>query len=124
MKAKKTHPHDFRKTATPAQIRALDALCWVLKGEHHLPRSGVRACGPTGVEFTTFQDYATFDFDELTRIVYAGHKFCVRIELSGAAPGFLRVQAYARDVSGKDMFERHPTVQQLIEKLTKYGDSH
>lgn len=52
---------------------------------------------------------STFDFDNLTRLVFLAHDHALRVELSGAAPGFILLRFHQRRREGS-IFERHPTI--------------
>lgn len=82
-------------------------------GEHHLFE--VKPFGP-GVVATHYGSLSTFDFSEMTRLVLLAHRDAVRVEIQ---PGrYLKVVAHKRKAGGENelrSYERHPTLQDLIE---------
>ena len=86
-------------------------------GEHHIP--GKLKPWGKGWSLTTFVTPSTFDFDELTRLVFLAHEHRVRVEISPASPKYLRISAWKRppleDVSGS-VIEGHPSLEQAVDK--------
>lgn len=63
---------------------------------------------------------ATFDFDELTRLVYWAHQFGVRVDLGNGGPRALKIMLHARNKREGGMSERHPTMEQAIERIAPH----
>lgn len=63
----------------------------------------------------------TFDFDELTRLVYWAHEYGVRVELGNGGPRSLKIMLHARYKREGQMFERHPTMAQAIARIAPYS---
>lgn len=59
---------------------------------------------------------ATYDADELTRLVIMAHEECVRLEIHPGGPGSIKLIFTQRQREG-DFCDRHPTIEQAIEKL-------
>lgn len=79
-------------------------------GSHHLPT--VHLFG-AGVCINFLGDLATFDFDRLTRLVLAAHRWAVRIEIASSGPGMVKIIAHRRKPEGIALFERHPDLTDL-----------
>jgi hypothetical protein len=88
----------------------LDA--WLM-GLHHLPVEA-RKIDWSGewVELTFWSSFSTFDFDELTRLVFLAHDHCIRAEIS-AAMRYLRVSLYPRVRDGL-ICDRHPALEKVM----------
>ncbi|MFI5296573.1 MAG: hypothetical protein ACHREM_00630 [Polyangiales bacterium] len=97
---------------------ATDFFTALFRGRHHLPSEvrddergrfsvslSVRAGGP-----------ATFDNDELTRLVLLAHERCVRAWLGGSAPAHVRIYISARNRTSREVSYAHPTIEQAIAK--------
>jgi hypothetical protein len=82
------------------------------RGEHHFPGK-IKPFGE-GWSMSHFGSMATFDGDELTRLVLLAHSRCVRVELSNGGPNRLRIAIWGRQREGR-MYERHPTIEQALE---------
>jgi hypothetical protein len=80
-------------------------------GEHHLPSTlkefGVGWC----VNFRN--DFATFDFNLMTRFVIACHDKCVRGEVQPAGQ-MLRLAIHKRAGRDGGINQRHPTIEDAI----------
>ena len=97
------------------------------RGAHHIPADGTAANQkrlphapgahhvlPWGDGFHVVHDasYATYDFDELTRLVFLAHDRCVRVALEPCRKG-LRICIWARQRDGR-FEERHPTLDDAV----------
>jgi hypothetical protein len=101
---------------SPLGVTVANLLGELYLGIYHVP---VRALSraewhnPHVVILTVRGTLSTFDFDELTRLVLLAHERCIRVEIDGAAPGYLRLMFSRRTRSG-DTTKRHPTIAQAI----------
>ena len=66
-------------------------------------------------------EFATFDADRLTLLVFLAHEFCVRIELATSGPGLMKLFISERNRDG-DTYHRHPTLDQAAENFHKKHD--
>ena len=90
-------------------------LARTFHGIHHCwPWWERRKAWGDGIRVVTRRDLATFDFNELTRLVVAAHDECVRVEISGAAPGYIYIDLHPRKREGSGS-ERHPEIEKGIE---------
>jgi len=87
----------------------------IFNGEHHIPGKIDDGCFYLSVRYRGAM--ATYDFDELTRLVISAHEHAVRVQLSGQPPNYLRIMLHPRDRDGV-MSKRHPTLAQAISRLT------
>jgi hypothetical protein len=82
-------------------------------GEHHIPGYKVSPCG---YGFSVNHDrgcLATFDYDELTRLVLMAHRDCIRVEISAARNNIIKISIHKREREGT-VSERHPTIDQVL----------
>lgn len=100
-----------------AQYRAAHMLSEALRGWHRFPYKRLKAAGPAGVEINLASDFATYDFDMLTRLVYVAHLRAVRVEISAASPAHIKLRAHARERDGEYMSQRHPTLRSALKRL-------
>jgi len=106
--------HDGIKTPTLEQLRCLRLVDVWLEGLHHAPRT-IRACSVSGIElvFHRGKHFASFDFGDLTRLVFAAHDHCVRAEV-GTAGMHITVMLHARARNEGATYQRHPTLEQAV----------
>jgi hypothetical protein len=100
-----------------SQLSQQDAMAFFIAfygGEHHFP-SDLKPYG-FGWSMSHFGSMATFDFNELTRLVLLAHERCIRAEISQGGPNRLRIAIWKREREGA-MHERHPTIEQAIEEF-------
>ncbi len=87
-------------------------------GEHHLPRGGIKKGGWACYSVKHHQaDMATFDYDELTRLVLLAHDWCMRVSVSAGRTGghdVLTIRIWQREREG-GIAKRHPTIEQVLE---------
>lgn len=96
----------------PFEVRAERVLAITFRGIHHCDKITKHEWG-----WTTLADVmATFDFDELTRLVIAAHDECVRVQVSPAGCRRIKLTLHDRKRVGH-IFTRHPTLEQAIEAL-------
>jgi len=100
-------------SVTDEQLRCLRLVSQWLRGLHHAPDT-VRPCTVDGIElvFHRGQSFASFDFDELTRLVFLAHDLCVRASIGSRGMHPL-VMLHARDTRVGDSMTRHPTLEQV-----------
>lgn len=57
---------------------------------------------------------STFDYSNLTALVFLAHDYAVRIELQAAAPNYMLLRFHPRKRHG-EFFERHPTIEEAVD---------
>jgi hypothetical protein len=63
---------------------------------------------------------ATQDFNHLTRLVFAAHDHCVRIEVSPKAFRYLDITMHSGRGREGGTMESHPTIEGALEKWREY----
>ena len=110
-------------------LKVADILGQVWQGLYHLSESALFSKKKTKdvprtdwshkrfVEVVVHDELATWDYDTLTRLVVECHVRSVRLAVSGASTGYLRLTFHDRrewEVPGEHRFvDNHPGVEQL-----------
>ena len=89
-------------------------------GKHHISAK-IKPYGG-GWCINHYGSLATFDFDELTRLVFLAHDKCIRIELMQGGPVAVKIAIWQRDKREGSMFERHPTIETALDLWRKKHD--
>ena len=96
------------------QLYCYKMLCDWLDGAHHVPQ--VKPCG-SGIKVCVFANrLSTFDFHLLTKLVFFAHDRCVRVELASGGPCDIGVRLHRRHTREGWMGERHPTMEEALQK--------
>jgi hypothetical protein len=85
-------------------------------GRHHIPKSGVKEFGDGWYVSHNRGDLATYDYNQLTRLVLMGHDKCIRVSVAPSNFNTLKICIWKRQREG-GMSSRHPTLEQAIEKF-------
>jgi len=88
-----------------------------LRGRHHIPRN-LKAWGD-GWCITVYNGLSTYDFYELTRLVFMAHDYGYRVEVSPAMR-HLRIAISRRAREGM-IYEYHLMLEQAVENWRKYN---
>lgn len=109
---------------TLLRVRAERVLGFAFRGVHNVPGRIVEFGPPSGgsrVEVCAYGSIATWDFDQLTRLVIAAHRERVRVEVCGTGgPRRLRLiltlrKAFA-DAGDSPFMLGHPSVSEMLER--------
>lgn len=94
-------------------------LCRLFRGFHHIPAK-IKSAG-RGVEINfRCHSFASFDFDDLTKLVVMSHNWGVRSNICGSGPAMVKLQLWKRHLRAGDISLRHPTIEQSVEKFKSY----
>lgn len=100
---------------SPFEERAERVLAIVFRGIHNAPKitktEGWWSC--------CAYPMATYDFNELTRLVLAAHKYAVRAAVQNGGPGRVKILLHSRNRESDQIYKRHPTIQQAIEEFER-----
>lgn len=69
------------------------------------------------VEVNMPRSLSTFDFDELTQLVVRCHDACVRLTVAPCNMRYLKLMFHPRKGREGHLFERHPTMEQALERV-------
>lgn len=99
---------------TPEMTReeAMAFFAELYYGEHHVPNN-LKKFGP-GWRISHLGELATFDYDELTRLVFLAHDRCVRVGISRSGPNHVQIAIWKRTGREGRFDERHPTIEQAL----------
>jgi hypothetical protein len=79
------------------------------RGKHHIPGSGLHEWG-WGWYVNHYGCLATYDFSELTRLVFMAHDRCVRVEVGAVNMQYIRIAIHPRLRNTGATMTQHPTL--------------
>src|ERR1017187_1988032 len=88
------------------------ALFWaeIMRGFHHI--QGTFKKHGKGIAITQAHgNFATWDFNNLTRLVFLAHDRCIRVEIDGGGFGNSKFTLFKRHKRDGQMHERHPMLE-------------
>lgn len=85
-------------------------------GSHHIPDQKVHEFGRGWMVKHDRGDLATYDFNDLTRLVLMAHRDCYRASIMNHGPRAMKIAIWKRQRNGS-MSQRHPTIEQAIESF-------
>jgi hypothetical protein len=99
-----------------SEDEAREFFAKVFRGEHHIPGK-LKPFG-TGWKVGNVYRPSTWDYDELTRLVFFAHDFGVRVEILPGQPGKVAIAAWKRvrleEAGDSPIVEGHPTLEQAV----------
>lgn len=97
-------------------IRAERVLAKVYRGIHHCPKIKKFQEGAEWEmwEVNHYGDLATYDSDELTRLVIASHDECIRASVNASGPRMVKIRLWPRAREG-GLCLQHPTIEGALE---------
>jgi hypothetical protein len=106
---------------TDFQKRVVDIIGMVGGGIYNAP-IGLKVdweYGGNGVSFIWHRELATFDFDQLTRLVFLCHEARIRCEVTSGGPRMMRLAFWQRKPEG-DIAVRHPNLDEAVSAFREY----
>ena len=102
------------KEMNAAQNECYQMLVDFVHGEHHLP-GAVKPCCPDGIMilFHRGTEFATYDGNELTRLVLMAHDRCIRVAISTRGMN-LNLKLHKRHCRTGSLFQRHPAMREVL----------
>jgi acyl-CoA-binding protein len=91
-------------------------------GEHHIPRGGVKDFGYGWVIKHDRGDLATYDYDQLTRLVLMAHDKCIRVSIMPYNFNSVKIAIWKRKREG-GMSERHPAIEHVLETYNQMSNN-
>lgn len=113
-----------KQEMSPLGVKVADLLGYLFQGIYHISREigKVDWANPTWIAVNLRKDLATYDFDELTRLVFLAHAFCLRVSIESSSPQTIRLMFHQRQRDGS-LYQRHPTLDEAVETFKKHhGD--
>jgi hypothetical protein len=65
-------------------------------------------------KYHTPANIATYDFSDLTNLVFLAHDLCIRVAISPCNPQYLELMLHPRQREGSAS-QRHPTIEQALQ---------
>jgi hypothetical protein len=96
---------------------AIEFFSEFYRGQHHIPGK-VKEFGYGWMVNHDRGDLATYDYNQLTRLVLMAHHYCYRVEIQPSSPRHLKIAIWKRKREG-GMAARHPTIETAIEDFNK-----
>lgn len=100
------------------EAEALSFFAEIYLGKHHIP-SELRRDGRltwSVCHWLGGAGLSTFDYDELTRMVFLAHDRCVRLAIVPSGPKRVRIQITKRSRGRSHIAADHPTLEEAVEK--------
>lgn len=110
----------FRKDwMSDDQFECYKFLADIHNGFHHM-FGKVHNWG-TGIKLnsTCSNHLATFDYNNLTRLVVLAHDKMIRVEIVPSGPNMIGIVCHKRKSREGRMYERHPTIEDAIKTIRK-----
>lgn len=110
------------KTVSEKGARCANLINWWLRGIYHAQDDVLRAdWSGEYVRMTIYArgGYATFDGDNLTRLVVGAHDHGIRVDLTPCNPSYIRLLLHPRSRRHGHMFERHPNIDTAIGRMDR-----
>ena len=85
-------------------------------GEHHIPGYKPKEDGFGWSVKHDRGELATFDFNQMTRLVFMAHDKCIRVGIEAVRSHVIKITIWQRVREGS-MSERHPTLETAIERF-------
>lgn len=107
----------IRSQISPLGEVVADILGAAFLGIYHLDYGALRRVewgNPQVVRVTLRQALATFDFAELTWLVVLCHDACIRLQVEGVGPRYIRLSFWARHGREGDVDRCHPTIERAV----------
>jgi hypothetical protein len=106
------------KEISPVGIKVAGLLDQLALGIYHLDNpQKVDWSNPRYIAVKWFGSMATFDFNQLTRLVVLAHDMCIRADIAGLSRNYLQITFHPRTLREGRMSERHPTLEEHIQQL-------
>ena len=104
-----------------ARVAAL--LSELVGGLHHWDMKSLKRIDWTHmrhVEIVSMLPLATYDGNDLTRLVFLAHDCALRVSVQPASPQYVRLLFHARQHDSDDWFLKHPTLEQAVAGWRKH----
>lgn len=113
----------FKVNMSPLGVTVADLLGDLFGGIYHLETKDLKAvdwASDHHIAFTLrYKSLSTFDYDELTRLVFLCHDYALRCSISARANNMLELMFHRREREG-GISKRHPTIESALELWRKY----
>lgn len=103
------------KTVSDLGKDVADLLGELFYGIYHISEEVAKAdfSNDYWIEVLIYKSLATFDFNDLTRLVFLAHHMAIRVDVGAARNGILKLMFHRRERDG-GMSRRHPTLDEAV----------
>lgn len=114
-----------KKGEKPSEVgyRCANLLARLVGGLHHVDHDSAKKAEWSNARHVSInmgnENFATFDFNTLTRLVFLAHELCIRVELRAVRGCIIQLMMHPRHTREGGMCERHPTIEQALEVFAK-----
>lgn len=108
---------DLGKSLSPLGRDVADILGELFFGIYHLDTGALNKVDWANERYMSIvlrKSLSTFDFDDLTRLVFLAHWFCVRVTLEGKSFNYIEILFHRRIREGAFSL-RHPTLSEAMD---------
>ena len=117
MKTIITNQQPYRKDwMSDDQYECCKLLADVVGGFHHI-YTPIRESGSDGIETNICGSWASYDFDQLTKIIIMGFDRMIRIEISSCNMRYFKLRLHKRHKREGLIMEKIPRIEEYIEKI-------
>ncbi len=110
-------------TVSPFGERVAELLGELFGGLYHLDLKSINRAGWSDDRYIEISFYSngmsTFDFDDLTRLVFLAHHLAIRVVIKPCNMHYLRLAFSPRGRKG-DLYIRHPCLDEAVENFKAY----
>ena len=76
------------------------------------------------IELNYDNELATFDFDQLTALVFLAHWYCIRVSIKPCNFRYMKILFHRRKRTGDHMFDKHPTLEEAVDRFKQKMYDH
>jgi len=105
----KVEAEEWESMTTEDRMEAV--LAHAFRGIHHVRNIHKESASWWWV--SVWDGLSTYDFDQLTRLVLAAHRYCVRVEIGASAPRRIKITLHTRNGRTGFMSHRHPAIYEV-----------
>jgi len=109
----------FKKEMSPLGEKVADMLGILYGGIYHLDRKSlgnVEWDNGHHIVIKIKKSFATYDFNDLTNLVFLAHWYAIRVEISPCNFQFIELIFHQRGRTGS-IFNRHPTIDEAVKRF-------
>ncbi|HEY1171066.1 MAG TPA: hypothetical protein VGH19_06805 [Verrucomicrobiae bacterium] len=116
------------KEISPTGLRVAVLLDDLFNGLHHFP-GDIRKVEWSHEYYVAVnvqrQNFSTFDFNNLTNLVFLAHDHCIRVQISEERGPCIRFLFHPRKTREGGFSQRHPTLEQAVKEYReRFTEQH
>ena len=113
--------NSLKKEMSSLGVSVADLLGELYRGIYHLDSGHLNKVDWTDkryMEILIGRSLATYDSDDLTRLVFLAHQFCVRVQIEPCNFRYIKMSFSPRQRGGS-IFTNHPAIDQALEQFQR-----